>query len=82
MLTQEHGTAANIKSHVNKLSVQMAITSAQARLKLYTRVPPNGLALFVGTILTDEGKEKKISFDFEPPKPVNKCVLQARASAD
>ncbi|KAK0458496.1 50S ribosomal protein L30e-like protein [Desarmillaria tabescens] len=41
------------------------------RLKLYHRVPPNGLVLFVGTILTDEGKEKKVSFDFEPHKPVN-----------
>ncbi|KAF7323261.1 Eukaryotic peptide chain release factor subunit 1 [Mycena chlorophos] len=54
MLTQEYGTASNIK-----------------RLKLYNRVPPNGLVLFVGTILTDEGKEKKVSFDFEPHKPIN-----------
>jgi len=27
--------------------------------------------LFVGTILTDEDKEKLVSFDFEPHKPVN-----------
>ncbi|EJD48830.1 peptide chain release factor eRF/aRF subunit 1 [Auricularia subglabra TFB-10046 SS5] len=74
MLTQEHGAAANIKSHLNKLSVQAAIMSAQARLKLYARVPANGLAVFVGTILTDEGKEKMISFDFEPPKAVNTFV--------
>lgn len=51
-----------------------AITSTQQRLKLYNRVPPNGLVLFVGTILTDEGKEKKVSFDFEPHKPINTCV--------
>ncbi|KAG7453004.1 peptide chain release factor eRF/aRF subunit 1 [Guyanagaster necrorhizus] len=71
MLTQEYGTASNIKSRVNRLSVLAAITSTQQRLKLYNRVPPNGLVLFVGTILTDEGKEKKVSFDFEPHKPVN-----------
>lgn len=71
MLTQEYGTASNIKSRVNRLSVLSAITSTQQRLKLYTRVPPNGLVLFVGTILTDEGKEKKVSFDFEPHKPIN-----------
>ncbi|EJU05842.1 peptide chain release factor eRF/aRF subunit 1 [Dacryopinax primogenitus] len=71
MLTQEYGTASNIKSRVNRLSVLAAITSTQQRLKLYTRVPPNGLVLFVGTILTDEGKEKKVSFDFEPHKPIN-----------
>ncbi|KAI0047026.1 peptide chain release factor eRF/aRF subunit 1 [Auriscalpium vulgare] len=71
MLTQEYGTASNIKSRVNRLSVLAAITSTQQRLKLYHRVPPNGLVLFVGTILTDEGKEKKVSFDFEPHKPIN-----------
>ncbi|KAG8934066.1 Polypeptide release factor (eRF1) in translation termination [Tulasnella sp. 418] len=71
MLTQEYGTASNIKSRVNRLSVLAAITSTQQRLKLYTRVPPNGLVLFVGTILTEEGKEKKVSFDFEPHKPIN-----------
>ena len=74
MLTQEYGTASNIKSRVNRLSVLAAITSTQQRLKLYNRVPPNGLVLFVGTILTDEGKEKKVSFDFEPHKPINTCV--------
>src|ERR1700742_4408726 len=75
MLTQEYGTASNIKSRVNRLSVLAAITSTQQRLKLYNRVPPNGLVLFVGTILTDEGKEKKVSFDFEPHKPINTYAL-------
>lgn len=37
MLTQEYGTASNIKSRVNRLSVLGAITSTQQRLKLYTR---------------------------------------------
>lgn len=76
MLTQEYGTASNIKSRVNRLSVLAAITSTQQRLKLYNRVPPNGLVLFVGTILTDEGKEKKVSFDFEPHKPINTYVVR------
>ena len=74
MLTQEYGTASNIKSRVNRLSVLAAITSTQQRLKLYNRIPPNGLVLFVGTILTDEGKEKKVTFDFEPHKPLNLYV--------
>ena len=75
MLTQEYGTASNIKSQVSGLSALAAITSIQQLLKLYNRVPPNGLVLFVGTILTDEGKEKKVSFDFEPHKPINMYVL-------
>ncbi len=37
MLTQEYGTASNIKSRVNRLSVLAAITSTQQRLKLYNR---------------------------------------------
>ncbi len=36
-----------------------------------TQVPPNGLVVYTGTILTDEGKEKKVNIDFEPFKPIN-----------
>ena len=71
MLGDEYGTASNIKSRVNRLSVLGAITSAQQRLKLYNKIPPNGLVLYTGTILTDEGKEKKVNIDFEPFKPIN-----------
>ncbi|KAI9500117.1 translation termination factor eRF1 [Coemansia spiralis] len=71
MLTKEYGTASNIKSRVNKLSVLSAITSTQQRLKLYNKVPPNGLVIYCGTILTEEGKEKKVNIDFEPFKPIN-----------
>ncbi len=35
------------------------------------QVPPNGLVLYTGTILTDEGKEKKVNIDFEPFKTIN-----------
>lgn len=71
MLTQEYGTASNIKSRVNRLSVLAAITSTQQRLKLYSRVPDNGLVVYCGTVLTAEGKEKKVNFSFEPFKPIN-----------
>ncbi|KAJ2756268.1 translation termination factor eRF1 [Coemansia aciculifera] len=70
-LTNEYGTASNIKSRVNRLSVLSAITSAQQCLKHYSRVPPKGLVVYCGTILTDEGKEKKVSIHFEPFKPIN-----------
>lgn len=46
MLGDEYGTASNIKSRVNRLSVLGAITSAQQRLKLYNKVlPSSGNAL-------------------------------------
>lgn len=37
MLADEFGTASNIKSRVNRLSVLSAITSVQQRLKLYSK---------------------------------------------
>ena len=70
-LTDEYGTASNIKSRVNRLSVLSAITSTQQKLKLYTKVPPNGLVLYCGDIITEDGKEKKVTFDIEPYKPIN-----------
>lgn len=71
MLADEYGTASNIKSRVNRLSVLSAITSAQQRLKLYNRCPENGLVLYCGEIVTEDGKQKKVNIDFEPFKPIN-----------
>merc|ERR1712093_320188 len=71
MLADEYGTASNIKSRVNRLSVLGAITSVQQRLKLYSKVPPNGLVVYCGTVITEEGKEKKVNIDFEPFRPIN-----------
>ena len=71
MLADEYGTASNIKSRVNRLSVLTAITSTQQRLKLYNRCPENGLVVYCGEIMTDDGKIKKVSIDFEPFRPIN-----------
>lgn len=48
MLNDEMGTATNIKSRVNRLSVLGAITSVLQRLKLYNKVPENGLIIYCG----------------------------------
>mmetsp|Transcript_24405 Transcript_24405/g.44118 ORF Transcript_24405/g.44118 Transcript_24405/m.44118 type:complete len:455 (-) Transcript_24405:1287-2651(-) len=73
-LNEEHGTAQNIKSHVNKLSVLSAITSVLQRLKAYNRVPANGLIIYSGTVIMDDNKEKKITMDIEPFKPVSRTL--------
>lgn len=73
-LNEEHGTAQNIKSHVNKLSVLSAITSVLQRLKAYNRVPTNGLIIYSGTVIMDDNKEKKITMDIEPFKPVSRTL--------
>lgn len=71
MLTEEYGTASCIKSRVTRLSVLGAITSTQQRLKLYNRTPPNGLIVYCGEVITEDGKEKKVTIDFEPFRPIN-----------
>jgi peptide chain release factor subunit 1 len=71
MLSDEYGTASNIKSRVNRLSVLSAITSTQQRLKLYNKCPKNGLVMYCGTVITEDGKERKVNIDFEPFKPIN-----------
>lgn len=58
MLADEYGTASNIKSRVNRLSVLGAITSVQQRLKLYTKgtqaihSPPTKARIFCFTFTT------------------------------
>mmetsp|Transcript_19457 Transcript_19457/g.54238 ORF Transcript_19457/g.54238 Transcript_19457/m.54238 type:complete len:464 (-) Transcript_19457:402-1793(-) len=71
MLSDEYGTASNIKSRVNRLSVLSAITSTQQRLKLYSKCPPNGLVMYCGTVITEDGKERKVNIDFEPFRAIN-----------
>ncbi|VFV17324.1 eukaryotic peptide chain release factor subunit 1 [Lynx pardinus] len=53
------------------MSWEPLITSIQQKLKLYNKVPPNGLIVYCGTIVTQEGKEKKVNIDFELFKPIN-----------
>ena len=73
MLTEEYGTASNIKSRVNRQSVQSAIISTQQKLKTYSKTPKNGLVILCGTLITDDGKEK-VCYDFEPFKELNKSL--------
>jgi len=56
--------------------VLSAITSAQQRFKRYSRTPPNGLILFCGEVLTEDGKERKLTIDFEPFKPINTSMYR------
>eukprot|EP00769_Ergobibamus_cyprinoides_P004576 gnl/Ergobibamus_cyprinoides/766.p1 GENE.gnl/Ergobibamus_cyprinoides/766~~gnl/Ergobibamus_cyprinoides/766.p1 ORF type:complete len:457 (+),score=204.19 gnl/Ergobibamus_cyprinoides/766:124-1371(+) len=76
MLQDEFGTASNIKSRVTRLSVLGAITSVQQRLKLYSKVPPNGLVVYCGTVIDEEGKERKFTMDLEPFKPINTSLYR------
>ncbi|VVB01729.1 unnamed protein product [Arabis nemorensis] len=74
MLVDEYGTASHIKSRVNRQSVLAAITYAQQRLQLYNKVPRNGLVLYTGTVVNEEGREKKFTTAFEPFRPINSSL--------
>jgi peptide chain release factor subunit 1 len=77
LLTKEYGTAQNIKSSKTKQTVSTAIVSTKEKLKLYRKTPDNGLVIFCGQVLLDDGKtEKKITIDFEPFRPINQFLYK------
>nr|QBK87930.1 MAG: peptide chain release factor 1, N-fragment [Marseillevirus LCMAC202] len=47
-LTRETATASNIKSRVNRQSVQSALRAVCSKTKLYKSIPDTGLVLFSG----------------------------------
>lgn len=66
-LTEEFSAANNIKNRVNRLSVLSAIVSTQQKLKLYNRVPKNGLIIYCGKTISG----KQINVDLIPYKEIN-----------
>jgi peptide chain release factor subunit 1 len=72
LLASELAGAESIKSRQTRQSVLAAITSTREMLKLYKNTPTNGLCLFCGVILQEDGKsEKKMKINLEPFKPIN-----------
>ena len=72
LLTSELAGAESIKSRQTRQSVLSAITSSREKLKLYKNTPTNGLCIFCGIILMEDGKtEKKITIDLTPFRPIN-----------
>jgi peptide chain release factor subunit 1 len=71
-LRNEAATAVNIKSRLTRRNVTDALAVAQQRLRLITKIPDNGLVLFVGAIpQTGPGTEKMEVYLFEPPEHLN-----------
>ncbi|KYH42501.1 MAG: peptide chain release factor 1 [Candidatus Bathyarchaeota archaeon B63] len=73
MLKEEWGTASNIKSNTTRKNVQDAIVKVTQRLKLFKRVPDNGLVLFCGAIPQNGPGSEKIEGPYViiPPEPIN-----------
>jgi len=70
-LKQEYGTASNIKSNTTRKNVQDAIVKVMQRLKLFRKVPENGLVIFCGAIPQNgPGSERIETYVITPPEPV------------
>ncbi len=71
-LRQEYGTAANIKSKTTRKNVQSALVKVMERLKLFKKVPENGLAIFCGAVAGERlGDERMEIHVIIPPEPIN-----------
>ena len=70
-LSQEQGTASNIKSKQTRESVIGALEKMLQHLKLFKRTPPNGLAIFSGNVSEREGQSDIKVWSVEPPTPLN-----------
>jgi len=72
MLRQEYGTASNIKSTTTRKNVQDAIVKVQQRLRLFKKVPENGLVIFCGAIPQNgAGSERIETYVIYPPEPIS-----------
>ena len=72
MLRQEYGTASNIKSTTTRKNVQEAIVKVQQRLRLFKKVPENGLVIFSGSIPQNgAGSERNEVYVILPPEPIS-----------
>ncbi|TPX50769.1 hypothetical protein SeMB42_g02116 [Synchytrium endobioticum] len=58
-------------SRIAKMLADEYGTASNIKSRVNRLVPPNGLVIYCGTIITEEGKERKVNIDFEPFKPIN-----------
>lgn len=73
-LTDEVGTATNIRSKFTQKSVISALRNVIGKLKLYGhKSPASGIAIFAGVTADSGHKDYKIeSHIFEPPDPISR----------
>jgi len=69
-LSQEQGTASNIKSTSTRKNVTDALERMIQHLRLFKRTPENGLATFSGNVAEREGQSDVKVWSIEPPVPL------------
>ncbi len=70
-LSQEQGTATNIKSTSTRKNVIDALEKMIQHLRLFKKTPDNGLAAFSGNVAEREGQSDVKVWSIEPPMPLN-----------
>ncbi len=75
-LSQEQGTATNIKSTATRKNVIDALERMIQHLRLYKKTPENGLVAFSGNVAEREGQSDVQVWSLEPPVPMNQRLYR------
>lgn len=75
-LSQEQGTATNIKSTSTRKNVIDALERMIQHLKLYKKTPDNGLCAFAGNVAEREGQSDVQVWSIEPPVPLKQRIYR------
>jgi len=79
-LKEESSQAGNIKSKSTRQNVQGALDKILQFLRLYKKIPPNGLALFAGNISNIQSNPRIEIFKIEPPSPIKSNIYRCDSS--
>jgi len=75
-ISQEQGTATNIKSSSTRNNVINALEKILSHLRLFKRTPENGLAVFAGNIAAREGQSDVRVWSIETPVPLKTRIYR------
>ncbi|MCK5176267.1 MAG: peptide chain release factor aRF-1 [Candidatus Aenigmarchaeota archaeon] len=75
-ISQEVGTAVNIKSKSTRKNVMDALEKVNQRLKLYRQTPELGLVILCGNTSEREGMQKVELWDIELIKPIKTRIYR------
>ena len=75
-ISEEQGTASNIKSKQTRDNVTSALERMIQHLKLYKKTPTNGLVVFAGNVAEREGQQDYRVWALEPPIPLNQRLYR------
>ncbi len=75
-LSQEQGTAVNIKSASTRKNVIDALERMIQHLRLFKKTPDHGLAAFAGNVAEREGQSDVQVWSIEPPTPLKTRIYR------